>query len=164
MRLLHKILVNLTLLALFLILFYCLQTPSSSISNQYNRINRRNNDVINRSESTNIPTAVIKLANSTTSNEDELYDVWCIFTKVTSNSPMRRKFKIFTASLLKLASVKLAFHVITDDTSRKIAETLIQGVVSTTGKHMKVIYFQPTKLFIYLFIYFFSSQNLRPFF
>ncbi|XP_012252782.2 xyloside xylosyltransferase 1 [Athalia rosae] len=143
MRLLHKVLVNLTVLAVFLILFYCFQTPTLSITSNFYRNDARN-DTKTKIISTSINAQrFIELPelNNGTSSDVEYHNIWCIFTKVTSNSPMKRKFKIFTASLLRLASVKIAFHVITDDSSREIAETLIQGVVKASGKYMKVRFY-----------------------
>ncbi|XP_066586008.1 xyloside xylosyltransferase 1 isoform X2 [Prorops nasuta] len=74
------------------------------------------------------------------------YNVWCIFSKVVSNSPMRRKFRIFVESLLRLATVDIAFHVISDDKSKIIAENVIQGVLTLTGKIMKVQYYDVHEL------------------
>lgn len=51
---------------------------------------------------------------------------------------MRRKFEIFAESLLKLSSVDIAFHVITDDDSKNVAEKLLGNILSSTGKFMKV--------------------------
>ncbi|XP_046617154.1 xyloside xylosyltransferase 1 [Neodiprion virginianus] len=135
MGLLHKVLVNLTVLAVFLIVFYCFQTPSSAPATFYRNTESRNE----LAKTPNVSSAVA-LASRKEIN-DEYYNVWCIFTKVTSNSPLRRKFKIFTASMLKLTSVNLAFHVISDPASREIAEPLIQGVIATSGKSMKVTYY-----------------------
>ncbi|KAL0104461.1 hypothetical protein PUN28_017293 [Cardiocondyla obscurior] len=59
---------------------------------------------------------------------------------------MRRKFQIFTNSLLRFASVDIAFHVISDDDSRDIAAIVIQNVMVNTGKFMKVFYYNVHQL------------------
>jgi hypothetical protein len=78
--------------------------------------------------------------SSLTDDRPDYYNIWCIFTKVASNSPMRRKFQIFTDSLLRLATVDIIFHVISDDDSQSIAQTVIQDVMDNTGKFMQVYY------------------------
>ena len=129
MLLLSKVLINLTLLAVILVLFYCYQTS--------NGIRWTHNDKENASttKSRNFGQDVTTV--SLPSGKD-YYNVWCIFTKVASNSPMRRKFEIFAESLLKLSSVDIAFHVITDDDSKNVAEKLLGNILSSTGKFMKV--------------------------
>ncbi|XP_043288859.1 xyloside xylosyltransferase 1-like [Venturia canescens] len=154
MRLLRKILINLTVVALLLLLLYCIQTSNGvNWSEHYFRLQ-------NASEKTNFSSAVVnsRLRNNlqpifinttkigSVPKVTNYYNVWCIFTKVTTNSPMRRKFRIFTDSLLRLASVDIAFHVITDNESRSIAEVVIQGVMSSTQKFMKVQYYDVHKL------------------
>ncbi|KAK0167402.1 hypothetical protein PV327_004804 [Microctonus hyperodae] len=79
-------------------------------------------------------------------NSNNYYNVWCIFTKVTTNSPMRRKFRIFTESLLKFATVDVAFHVITDKDSQRIAEEVIKGVSLILKKYMQVQYYDVHEL------------------
>ncbi|XP_012285105.1 xyloside xylosyltransferase 1 [Orussus abietinus] len=147
MRLLRKVLLKLSILAVFLILLYCLQTSNGIYWSIYNSGDQ------NGTQKTNLSTT-LTLINTTkeatlknyassilTSPRQHYYNVWCIFTKVTTNSPMRRKFRIFTESLLKLATVKIAFHVISDSDSQEIAENVIQGVMAITGRVMKVQYY-----------------------
>ena len=66
------------------------------------------------------------------------YNIWCIFTKVTSNSPMRRKFKVFINSLLRYSSEPVALHVITDEESQGIAEKVIEYISLVNKKSVKV--------------------------
>lgn len=132
MLLLRKVLINLTLLVVILVLFYCYQT-----SNGTRWILRRDQENASTTESTNIHEDTI----TTTvffPNKKNYYNVWCIFTKVDSNSPMRRKFEIFAESLIKLSSVNIAFHVITDDDSKNVTEKVLANILSSTGKFMKV--------------------------
>ncbi|XP_014483730.1 PREDICTED: xyloside xylosyltransferase 1 [Dinoponera quadriceps] len=151
MPLLRKVLLNLTLLALLLVAFYYYETS-----------NGRRWIVPNpRARNASLPnlTSALAAASYTTDinysssiinvlqqERINYYNIWCIFTKVTSNSPMRRKFQIFINSLLGLTSVDIAFHVISDDDSRSIAETVIQDVMTGTGKFMEVFYYDVHKL------------------
>lgn len=141
MPLLRKVLLRLTILALILIALYCYQTSDRGRWIVFN-LQTRNASLANL---TAVPTATtysVNYSSSTASvpprNETNYYNVWCIFTKVASNSPMRRKFQIFTDSLLRFASVDIAFHVISDDDSQDIATIVIQNVMVSTGKFMEV--------------------------
>lgn len=129
MLLLSKVLINLTLLAVILVLFYCYQTSNGI---RWTHSDKENASTTKSRSFTQDVTTV-----SLPSGKD-YYNVWCIFTKVASNSPMRRKFEIFAESLLKLSSVDIAFHVITDDDSKNVAEKLLGNILSSTGKFMKV--------------------------
>lgn len=129
MLLLSKVLINLSLLAVILVLFYCYQTS--------NGIRWTHNDKENASTTKSRSFGQDVTTVSLPSGKD-YYNVWCIFTKVASNSPMRRKFEIFAESLLKLSSIDIAFHVITDDDSKNVAEKLLGNILSSTGKFMKV--------------------------
>lgn len=132
MLLLRKVLINLTLLALILVLFYCYQT-SNGIHWTLHGEQENASTIESRSSSDDTITTSMLL-----SNKKIYYNVWCIFTKVASNSPMKRKFKIFAESLLKLSSVDIAFHVMTDNDSKNIAEKVLENIISSTGKFMKV--------------------------
>ncbi|XP_015592272.1 xyloside xylosyltransferase 1 [Cephus cinctus] len=152
MYLLRKILLKLTFCAVFFVLLYSFQASTSVYWNTYNFGGQ------NVSEKMEFPSAVAvaKYSNdiasssyvdsTVTPKKIEYYNVWCIFTKVTSNSPIRRKFKIFSETLLRLATVDIAFHVITDSDSKGIAENEIQGIMRMTGKLMKVQYYDVHKL------------------
>lgn len=142
MPLLRKVLLRLTILALLLVALYCyqtsdggrwiissLQTKNASLANFTMRASATAAYSVNYLSST---------ASILPQNQTNYYNIWCIFTKVASNSPMRRKFQIFTDSLLRLASVDITFHVISDDDSRDIAAIVIQNVMISTGKFMEV--------------------------
>ncbi|XP_014206766.1 xyloside xylosyltransferase 1 isoform X2 [Copidosoma floridanum] len=77
------------------------------------------------------------------------YDLWCIFTKVTSNTAMRRKFRVFLESLLRHATPSpgagIVLHVITDDDSRPVAEKVVQYCELVTKKSLKVQYYDVKK-------------------
>lgn len=147
MPLLRKVLVKLTILVLLLVAFYYYQTSDGGrwvVSNS----RARNASLANFTTTltaTNCTTKVNYLSstdstikNNLSSGQKDYYNIWCIFTKVTSNSPMIHKFQIFTDSLLRLTTVDIAFHVISDDNSRSIAETVIQNVMTSTEKFMEV--------------------------
>lgn len=151
MPLLRKVLLNLTLFALLLVAFYYYQTSNAGhwiVSNP-----RARNASLANFTSTLAAANYISdindsssIANILQQEHTNYYNIWCIFTKVTSNSPMRHKFKIFTDSLLRLTSVDIAFHVISDNDSQNIAETVIQNVMTGNGKFMEVYAF----LFMFL--------------
>lgn len=67
------------------------------------------------------------------------YNVWCIFTKISANSPMIKKFLIFIESLIKESSVKIAFHLIVDEGSQLIAKNLIDTVLTKKNITLKVL-------------------------
>ena len=131
MLLLRKVLVNLTVLAVILVLFYCYQT-SNGIHWRLHAAREQEN--ASTTESSNPGEG----KTSAIDRRKTYYNVWCIFTKVASNSPMKRKFEIFAESLLSVSSVDIAFHVITDVDSKDVAENVLEGVLSSTGKYMKV--------------------------
>ena len=139
MVLLRKVLINLTLLAVLLVLFYCYQTSNGIhwVLHTYEQENISTTES-NNGENTSSATFV--------ASEKMYYNVWCIFTKVASNSPMKRKFEIFADSLLRLSSVDIAIHIITDDDSKQVAEQVLKGILSSTGKFMKVQYYDVHKL------------------
>lgn len=94
--------------------------------------------------SSTVRTRLIKhYSKSTTKSQQskQYYNVWCIFTKVTSASPLQKKLKIFTQSLLKFASVNVALHVICDVNSKKVASTIIKRASTSLGKPIKVFIF-----------------------
>ncbi|XP_011706087.1 PREDICTED: uncharacterized protein LOC105461294 [Wasmannia auropunctata] len=141
MPLLRKVLLRLTILALFLLALYCYQTSDGGrwiVSN----LQTRNASLANLTAASAATAYSVNYMSSTASilprNQTNYYNVWCIFTKVASNSPMRRKFQIFTDSLLRFTSVDITFHVISDDDSQDIAATVIKNVMISTGKFMKV--------------------------
>ncbi|XP_036147536.1 uncharacterized protein LOC105839668 isoform X2 [Monomorium pharaonis] len=137
---LRKVLLRLTILALLLIAFYYYQTSDGEHWFVFN-FQRRNANLANFtlvSVSTTYSNNYLSSTSTLPRNKTSYYNVWCIFTKVASNSPMRRKFQIFINSLLKFASVDIAFHVISDDDSQDIAATVIKNVMISTGKFMEI--------------------------
>lgn len=141
MPLLRKVLLRLIVLALILVALYCYQTSDGERWVVFS-LQTRNASLANLTVASAVTTSSVTSLFSTATirprNQTTYYNVWCIFTKVASNSPMRRKFQIFTDSLLKFASVDIAFHVISDANSRDIAARVIQNVMASTGKFMKV--------------------------
>lgn len=145
MPLLHKVLLRLTIVVLILVVFYfylisngdryfvfTLRTQNANLANLTTTLTS-----VNDSTKTNYSSLLIDKS----CNQTSYYNVWCIFTKVSLNSPMKHKFQIFLDSLLRLTSVDIAFHVISDDNSQKIAQTLIQDVMTNTEKFIEVCSF-----------------------
>lgn len=165
MHSLRKVLVNLAVIAVLLVILYCYQTSTNGVRWIVGQAESRNvegptnefisttlkdiNDSIVGLTSTRIAVSTPSIA-TTTLRDEVYYNVWCIFTKVATNSPMRRKFHVFTKSLLALATVDIAFHVITDDDSRPIAENVVRSVATTTKKTMKVS--RVSFFFFFLFV------------
>ncbi|XP_071579115.1 xyloside xylosyltransferase 1 isoform X2 [Temnothorax nylanderi] len=153
MPLLRKVLLRLTVLALLLVALYCYQTSDGGRWVLFSP-QTRNRSLANLTAASAVTAYSINYLSSTASimprNQTNYYNIWCIFTKVASNSPMRRKFQIFTDSLLRFASVDIAFHVIIDDDSRDIAAIVIQNVMASTGKFMEVFYYNVHQLAVQL--------------
>ncbi|XP_071637805.1 xyloside xylosyltransferase 1 isoform X3 [Temnothorax longispinosus] len=153
MPLLRKVLLRLTVLALLLVALYCYQTSDGGRWVLFSP-QTRNRSLANLTAASAATAYSINYLSSTASimprNQTNYYNIWCIFTKVASNSPMRRKFQIFTDSLLRFASVDIAFHVIIDDDSRDIAAIVIQNVMASTGKFMEVFYYNVHQLAVQL--------------
>lgn len=60
---------------------------------------------------------------------DKEYNIWLVFTKVDTNSPLRYKFSNLIGNLLKVSSVPLRFHLIVDSNSQKIAERKFHDIL-----------------------------------
>lgn len=149
MPLLRKLLLKLTILVLLLVALYCYQ-----ISNGGHwivpHVRMQNASLGNLTTTLRVANYSVEIVQdnylsstaSTLSHDwTDYYNIWCIFTKVASNSPMRRKFQIFVDSLLRLSSVNIAFHVISDDESKSIAQIVIRDVKVNTGKFIKVFHY-----------------------
>ncbi|XP_043679362.1 xyloside xylosyltransferase 1 isoform X1 [Vespula pensylvanica] len=161
MHLLRKVLVNLAIIAVLLVILYCYQTSTNGArwivgqaesrnvegsTNEFvsTTLREMNDSIVGLTSKRIVLSTVPSIV--TTFRDKFYYNVWCIFTKVSTNSPMRRKFYVFTKSLLSLATVDIAFHVITDDDSRPIAQNVVQSVASSTKKTMKVQYYNVQEL------------------
>lgn len=161
MPLLRKVLLKLTILALLLVILYCYQTSNGGgvISNNLRAQNAGLANLTTTLTSAKYSTEVNYTSSTTVAstmlqNGMSDYNVWCIFTKVTLNSPMKRKFQIFVDSLLKLTTIDIVFHVISDDDSRHIAQTVVQHAMVNTGKFMKVYGF----VFFYIVTWTFCNR------
>ncbi|XP_020294117.1 xyloside xylosyltransferase 1 [Pseudomyrmex gracilis] len=156
MPLLRKVLLKLTILALLLVILYCYQTSNGGgiVSNNLRAQNAGPVNLTTALTSAKYSTEVNYTSSTTVStllhNETSDYNIWCIFTKVTLNSPMKRKFQIFVDSLLKSTTIDIVFHVISDNDSRHIAQAVIQHVMVNTGKFMKIVYYDVHKLAVQL--------------
>lgn len=141
-----KLLLKLTLVLCALSLgLYCLRAPNvlTDVSSLlFDDAHNASSQKVN-STTTLAPEDVVArngslIAGDGMRKKEEVYNVWCIFTKVTSNSPMRRKFRMFVDSLLRYSTTGVVFHVITDEESKIIAEKVIEYNFLVTKKKMKV--------------------------
>jgi lipopolysaccharide biosynthesis glycosyltransferase len=151
MRVLHKIVLNLIIVVTFFILFYVFITSESSNDNRYpstfdnscytstsrsNVFETSQNDFHRRPSTVEIATDF-----ETKIEANDAYNIWCIFTKVTRHAPMKHKFHTFTHSLLSHSSGHVALHIIIDNSSRAIADEVLQNVKETTQKDILVLYY-----------------------
>ena len=135
MRVLHKILLNLIVIVTFFVIFYLLQTNEYSFNDNFRNLTVLHND---RSKTTQIY-ETIPSALETSSIETRIkYNAWCIFTKVTSHAPMKQKFYTFVDSLVRNTIEKIGIHIITDHSSREIAEQVLDRVKESTHKNPMV--------------------------
>ncbi|XP_011499649.1 PREDICTED: xyloside xylosyltransferase 1 [Ceratosolen solmsi marchali] len=146
-----KLLIKLAIvIGIFVLAIYCLHSPNvfaevsslfldaQNISGKSNATTTLSKDLVSSKQQFLSSNKSNSIDNGTTA---QLYNVWCIFTKVTSNSPMRRKFRIFVHSLLSHSSIGIHFHIVTDDESQIIAEKVIDYVFLISRKTMKVQYY-----------------------
>jgi len=149
MRVLHKIVLNLIIVVTFFILFYVFITSESSNDNRYpstfdnscyTSTGRSNVFETSQNDFHRRPSTVEIIADFDTKIEaNDVYNIWCIFTKVTRHAPMKHKFHTFTHSLLSHSSGHVALHIIIDNSSRAIADEVLQNVKETTQKDILVI-------------------------
>ncbi|XP_063222681.1 xyloside xylosyltransferase 1 isoform X4 [Bacillus rossius redtenbacheri] len=152
MRVFHKILILLIVTVTLLVLYYAFETEDFGelyISVRSSRIN--GNATYNQSQRLGlleISSSMNKSYNISViaNNRTNYYNVWCIFTKVTYNAPLKEKFKTFTYSLVKKSSVDISYHVITDNSSKNVAEDIIGNVRKTTSKLLEVTYYDAGRL------------------
>lgn len=149
MRVLHKILLNLIIAVAFFILFYVFQISESSSDNQYS--SNFDNSCYTFTDSSNVfetthddsrerpSTLEITTPFEMKSEANDVYNIWCIFTKVTSHAPMKHKFHTFTNSLLEHSTGHVSLHIIIDNSSRTIAEEVLEAVKETTQKDILVV-------------------------
>lgn len=154
MRVSRSILVRLTVVGVLIIVLYCLQT-SNVVNHLVNQNVGDDNQTApvhqaaaadGQSEHLALTADQLLLTADQLSASDSPYNVWSIFTKVTSSSPMRRKFRIFTESLMKHSTVNLTFHVISDNDSRVIADSVIKINSLKLNKGIDVRYYDVHKM------------------
>lgn len=147
MRVFHKILLHLIVVVTFLVLFYAFQTNDSGISRISNplenwtnstRLFDRHNEVQTRRQghiyTTRAP-IVLSNRNNNTNN------IWCIFTKVDNNLQMKLKLRTFLDSLSHYSTIEFTLHIITDNSSLRIADGIVRKVQRAHQKNSKVMYF-----------------------
>ena len=149
MRVLHKIVLNLIIVVTFFILFYVFVTSESSSDNRYpstfdnscyTSTGRSNVFETSQNDFHRRPSTIEIVTDFETKIEaNDVYNIWCIFTKVTRHAPMKHKFYTFTHSLLSYSSGHVALHIIIDNSSRAIADEVLQNVKETTQKDVLVI-------------------------
>lgn len=149
MRVLHKILLNLIIAVTFFILFYVFQTSESSSDKHYSStfdnscyLYTDSNNVFQttQDDSRGRPSALETAATPSErkSEANDVYNVWCIFTKVLNHAAMKHKFHTFTNSLFKHSTGHVALHIIIDNSSRTAAEEVLEAVKETTHKEILV--------------------------
>jgi hypothetical protein len=149
MRALHKILLNLVIAVTFFILFYVFKTSESSSDGHYT--STFDNSCYTCTDSNNVfettqddshggPTTLEAAAPFETKSEaaNDVYNVWCIFTKAISHASMKRKFHTFTNSLFKHSTGQVALHIIIDNSSKPVAEDVLETVKEATQKNILV--------------------------
>ncbi|XP_014231341.1 xyloside xylosyltransferase 1 [Trichogramma pretiosum] len=132
-------------LGLYVLQIYLVSSTSSSAS-----ANDDNNNEVLQQQQQQIRGHVDVAAAAASSrslaiSKNDTYNVWCIFTKVTSNSPIKGKFRILVDSLLKHTSSRLVFHVITDQNSQDIAVQTVEYIMRVNKKSIKVQYYDVLK-------------------
>lgn len=134
-------------IVIFLSVVYCLNSPNVLLNTSlFEAQHASHQSSLSTSLKSSITTGQIQntssvncTGNCTIAIQKQIYNVWCIFTKVTSNSPMKRKFRTFFDSLVKYSSDDIAFHLITDEESQLIAERMIDYVLFVYRRKMQVI-------------------------
>lgn len=133
MRLSRKAIVRIVVVFIALLLLYCLHASGA---------HRWTDKTVNESVTTvgplGGPPSNAQPRLTIVEDHQELYNVWCIFTKVASNSPMRTKFRIFVESLLRTSNASIGFHVISDNESKIVADKVVGYVMTVTGKNINV--------------------------
>lgn len=151
MRVLHKILLNLVIGVTFFVLFYVFRTSESSSDGRYSSAfdnscyTCTNNSIVFETRHDDSrgrpPTLEIAAHYEAKSGANYVHNVWCIFTKVTSHAPMKHKFHTFTNSLFDHSTGHVALHVIIDNSSRTVAQEVLETVKETTQKDILVMYY-----------------------
>lgn len=138
MRLLYKILLNLSVVISFLVIFFAFQERplNKSYLIRYSKNDKPISDPYKNSTFSHF----VYLQNAATveSAAEREYNVWCIFCKANSLAPLTQKFSVFAHSLVQLSSVPLTLNVVTDNVSFPIAEEVLHHVRTVTGKYFKV--------------------------
>lgn len=134
MRLFYKILLNLTLVVCFVVLFFTLHEKSEN-NFKNNLVNYHIKQIKSNNES---DSHFVYVRNSTAGLNFKYYNIWCIFCRATNKSPLKNKFTVFSHSLVNHSSVPLNINVITDETSRQVADEVLNQVKNSTNKNFKV--------------------------
>ncbi|KAL0276974.1 UNVERIFIED_CONTAM: hypothetical protein PYX00_004419 [Menopon gallinae] len=146
MRLLYKVLLNLSVVISFLVIFFAFQERplNKSYLIKYSKNDKQISDIYKNSTFSHF----VYLQNAATvkSGAAREYNVWCIFCKATSLSPLTQKFSVFAHSLIQLSSVPLTLNVVTDNVSFPLAEEVLHRVRNTTGKYFKVQFYDVREL------------------
>lgn len=133
MRLFYKILLNLSVVVSFIVIFFAFHEKSNTSLNLVNY--QKQIKLHNESDSHFV---YLRNVAPGTSELDPEHNIWCIFCKATASSPLRTKFSVFAHSLVSLSSVPLNINVITDDSSQPVAENVLNHVRNATKKSFEV--------------------------
>ncbi|KAK6622143.1 hypothetical protein RUM44_001950 [Polyplax serrata] len=140
MRLFYKILLNLSVLVSFIVIFFAFHEKSDS-QDLVNLVNYEKDIKLNN-ESGRSHFAYSEPSAIVLKDEFENYghNIWCIFCKATPASPLRYKFSVFVLSLVNRSSVPLTINLITDDGSRSTAQKVFEHVKNVTKKDFQVTF------------------------
>lgn len=152
MRLYQKSVICLFVIVFCTVLFYMLNESSAyfSINKQYKPATENENKTLQgqplasplnvTSDRSHRPVTLLTPVDTNVIREN-VFNVWCIFTKVHSNAPLKSKFKTFLTSLLKHSNARLRLNLVSDNSSLPIAKDLLQSLTRSMKKPLDVDYY-----------------------
>lgn len=78
-------------------------------------------------------------ASTTRESEDEVINIWCIFTKV--RAPLKGKFRVFVESLVRHSTSAIVLNVLSDEKSKGIARDIIEYVGREVNKTIGFMFY-----------------------
>lgn len=154
MRLLHKILLNIFVFSVLLILFYLYQinyTKQATIIISSSNSSTIKEDIGNALQSYEFKFQGKEFSGMVLDNQtQDEYNIWCIFTKVSSNIQMKHKFRRFFMSLLQHSSVLISLHLIIDGPSKIHAKEVLSSIRTHINKTFEENYYEVNDLAVKL--------------
>lgn len=126
---LKRVLLTLVCVAVLFLIYYTLLTESY-VSNQLLLSPTQNITPSKYKLFSNVTTTTATI--STKYSEDYIY-VWCIFSKVYKNAPLKGKFHVFLQSLLSHSTTPVYLNVLSDSKSKLIAQSIIKNIIIELG-------------------------------